>query len=297
MTTEKILLTGCRGQLGFELTRSLSLLGDLYAFDKTDFDLEDIDGMREIVRKVSPQVIVNAGAFTKVDLAEDRVDKVHQINAIAPEVLANEANSLGAMLVHYSTDYVFDGLKEGPYHELDKTSPLNVYGASKAAGEQAVIDNCSRYLILRTSWVIGSYGSNFIKTILKLGGQRDFLKVVADQVGAPTSAALLSDLTAHLVKRALNKQTTFPYGLYHAAATGHTSWHSFARHIVHQARTLGHPIKITPDSIFPISTAEYPTAARRPANSVLDSTKLRETFGLAMPNWKVSADHILRQIL
>lgn len=293
----KLLLTGCHGQVGFELRRALAVLGDVVAVDAAQCDLADEAAIRQLVRSIRPDAIVNPAAYTAVDKAEQEPDRAHAINAHAPAVLAEEAQQLGALLVHYSTDYVFDGSKTGAYRESDAPCPVNVYGATKLAGEQAVATICARHLILRTSWVVGAHGSNFAKTMLRLASERDALNVVADQFGAPTSAAVLADLTAHLVRQAQHTPQAFRYGLYHATATGETSWHAYACYVIERARQAGWPIRVAPEAIRPIATSDYPTPAQRPANSRLDSSLLQHTFGLHLPHWQRSLDHVLEQML
>jgi dTDP-4-dehydrorhamnose reductase len=293
----KLLLTGKNGQVGFELQRALAVLGEVVAIDSDDCDLADEAAIRRIVRDVRPDVIVNPAAYTAVDKAESEPARAQAINARAPAVLAEEARALGALLVHYSTDYVFDGTKDGAYLESDAPNPTSVYGATKLAGEQAVAAACPRHLILRTSWVVGAHGGNFAKTMLRLACEREALSVVADQFGAPTSAALLADVTAHLVRQAQREADAFPYGLYHAVAGGETRWHAYACHVIERARAAGKPVRVAPQAIKPIASADYPTPARRPTNSRLDTALLRTTFGLHLPDWKAGVDHILGQIL
>lgn len=294
----KILLTGKNGQVGFELRRSLAVLGEVYAVDVADCDLSDEAAIRRLVRGYRPEVIVNPAAYTAVDKAEREPALAEAINARAPGVFAEEAERLGAALVHFSTDYVFDGRKDGAYTEADAPNPQSVYGATKLAGERAVQTTCTRHLILRTSWVVGAHGGNFAKTMLRLAAERDALNVVADQFGAPTSAALLADLTAHLVRQdGRANAASFPYGLYHAVAGGVTNWHEYAGRVIDRARAAGQPIRVEPQAIRPINTADYPTPAKRPANSRLDTTKLRDTFGIRLPDWKEGVDYILEQIL
>jgi len=292
----KILLTGKNGQVGFELRRSLTVLGEIVAVDATECDLADAAAIRRLVQEVRPSVIVNPAAYTAVDKAEGDAETAQAINSGAPEVLAEEASRLGALLVHYSTDYVFDGSKAGEYLEDDAPNPQSVYGASKLYGEQAVRELCQRHVILRTSWVVGAHGGNFAKTMIRLASKREALNVVADQFGAPTSAALLADLTAHLVRQA-TQGDTFPYGTYHAVAGGVTNWHEYACYVIDRARAAGLPIKVAADAIQPIATSDYPTPARRPANSRLSTRKLQETFNLRLPEWREGLDHILDQLL
>lgn len=294
----KILLTGKCGQVGFELQRALACLGEVRAVAQADCDLADVSAIRELVRLSKPDVIVNPAAYTAVDKAESEPDLAHAVNAVTPAVLAEEAKTLGAWIVHYSTDYVFDGSKLGTYVEDDATNPQSVYGRTKRAGEIALQSSGVRHLIFRTGWVVGAHGHNFSKTILRLGADRESLNVVADQYGAPTSAALLADVTAQLIRqRQCKGEENFPFGLYHLVAGGETNWCDYARFVVSEARTLGRALKLLPDSIHAISSAEYPLPAKRPANSRLDTRKLRSEFGLELPDWRSGVRHVLRQIL
>jgi dTDP-4-dehydrorhamnose reductase len=293
----KILLTGKNGQVGFELCRSLSVLGEVHAIDSTECDLRDEAAIRRVVQAYRPNVIVNPAAYTAVDKAESDPATAEAVNARAAAVFAEEAALLGAMLVHFSTDYVFDGGKNGSYTEADLPNPQSVYGATKLAGEKAVQSACARHVILRTSWVVGAHGGNFAKTMLRLAEERETLNVVADQFGAPTSAALLADLTAHLIRQASRDAANFPYGLYHAVAGGVATWHEYASYVIERARAAGKPIRLAPGALGAITTADYPTPAKRPANSRLDTSKLRETFGLHLPHWQEGVDHVLNQIL
>ena len=292
-----ILLTGASGQVGFELRRALAVLGQVKGIDVADCDLRDGAAIRRMVEASHPDVIVHPAAYTAVDKAESDRSDADAINAQAPRVLAEEAERVGALMVHFSTDYVFDGEKDGGYTEADTPNPQSVYGATKLAGDHAVLQSCTRHLILRTSWVVGAHGGNFAKTMLRLAAERDTLSVVADQSGAPTSAALLADMTAHLVRQWSNSPGTFPYGLYHATNAGATNWHAYASHVIDRARAAGRPVRVAADDLKAISTSEFPTAARRPRNSLLDNSKLRKTFGLTLPHWQESLDHILDQIL
>ena len=297
----KILLFGKGGQVGWELQRSLAPLGEVVAleFDSTDYcgDFTHLGGLAETVRKVAPDVIVNAAAHTAVDKAESEPELVRTINALAPGILADEAEKLGAWLIHYSTDYVFNGSGTTPWKETDAPGPLGVYGQTKLEGEQAVA-RCTRHLIFRTSWVFAARGANFAKTMLRLAKERDELKVIADQIGAPTGAELLADVTAHAIRTV---QTTPDgqklAGLYHLAAAGETSWHGYAQFVVEQAKALGETLKVEPANILPITTADFPTPAKRPANSRLDTTKLQTTFGLHLPDWKDGVRRMLVETL
>lgn len=293
----RILLTGRDGQVGFELRRSLSAIGEVFAVGSVDCDFRDPSAVRRLVRSFAPDVIVNPAAYTAVDKAESDHPVAHAINVDAPRVMAEEANRSGAAMVHFSTDYVFDGSKVGSYNEADSPNPQSVYGATKLAGELAVSAACRRSLVLRTSWVVGAHGNNFAKTMLRLAANRDSLSVVADQYGTPTSAALLADWTAHLTYRAIRGVGEFPYGLYHAVASGVTSWHSYACYVIERARASGVAIRVPTGAINAIATADYPTAAKRPANSRLDNAKFQATFGLHAPLWTDGVDQVLNQIL
>lgn len=298
MTTRPILITGCNGQVGFELQRALAPLGPLLALDRQACDLADLAGLGQLVRQVRPRVIVNAAAYTAVDRAEGDQDLAGRINGQAPGVLGEAALAVGAAVVHYSTDYVFDGRATQPYRESDPTHPLSVYGATKLAGEQALQQSGAPCLILRTSWVFGAHGGNFARTMLRLGAERESLNVVADQWGAPTSAALIADVTAQLLGRHLqNPAAPFPWGLYHLAAAGETCWHDYAAHVFAAARRAGYPLRLAADGLRPIPASDYPVPAPRPASSRLDTALLRQTFGLHLPPWQQGLDHVLQQIL
>jgi dTDP-4-dehydrorhamnose reductase len=292
----RVLLTGRNGQIGFELRRAFAPFGEVISVDRTRCDLSRPEGLRELVRHVRPQVILNAAAYTAVDRAEAEPDLARAVNATAPGILGEEAANLGALLVHYSTDYVFDGTKTAAYTESDAPNPQSVYGSTKLAGERAIEKSGARYLIFRTSWVFGHHGMNFAKTMLTLASERDSLAVVNDQFGAPTSSALLADITAHIVRDAAREPERFPYGLYHVASGGHTTWYRYATYVIEKAREAGLPIRVRSETIRSITTEEYPTAAARPSNSRLDTKRLCSTFGLEMPDWAESLDHTLEQI-
>lgn len=294
----KILLTGKNGQVGFELQRALAPLGEVVAVDQHECDLSNPDAIRQLVAKVAPQVIINPAAYTAVDKAESEPQLALAVNGTAPGVFGEEAARLGALVIHYSTDYVFDGCVSGAYLESDTPNPQSVYGKSKLAGEKALQASGADHLIFRTSWVFGAHGANFAKTMLRLAAEREGLKIVADQFGAPTSAALLADVTAQVLgqyKR--DGRTGFPFGLYHLVAGGCTTWHEYAQTVVRAALAAGKPLKLTADDIVPITTANYPLPAPRPANSRLDTQRLRETFGLELPAWQSGLGHVLQQIL
>jgi dTDP-4-dehydrorhamnose reductase len=294
----KILLTGCNGQVGFELQRSLAVLGEIVPVDRTRCDLANPESIRAVMRAEQPDVVINAAAYTAVDKAEQEKELALRVNGEGPGVLAEEADALGALMVHYSTDYVFDGLQRTPYSERDYTNPINAYGDSKLEGEHAVRKATSRKLILRTSWVYGVHGNNFLKTMLRLMRERDVLRVVGDQIGTPTGAALIADVTAHVLAQYAAVCSTegamrFPYGTYHLAARGETTWYDYAGLIGRLARNAGVPLAIQPERIQRINTEDYPLPARRPAFSRLDTSKLRETFGLVLPSWEDGVRHAL----
>ena len=295
----KILLFGKNGQVGWELQRSLAPLGELVALGSSGHaglcgDLSDLAGLAETVFKVKPDVIVNAAAYTAVDKAEAEPEQAHLINALAPGVLADEAQKLGAWFVHYSTDYVFDGSGGQFWQEPDATGPLNVYGRTKLEGEQAVT-RCAKHLIFRASWVYAARGANFAKTMLRLAQEREQLKVIDDQIGAPTGAELIADVTA-LALRAVLQQPE-QAGIYHLAAGGEASWFDYARFVIEQARQRGLPIKVAPEAIEPIPTRAYPLPAKRPHNSRLDTRKLKQSFDLALPDWRVGVTRVLGEVL
>jgi dTDP-4-dehydrorhamnose reductase len=275
----KILLTGCAGQLGRELKRSLASLGELVACDRRQLDLADPDALRAAVRSIAPSVIINAAAYTAVDKAEAETELADAINATAPGLLAEEAKRLGSLLIHYSTDYVFDGTKATPYQEDDATTPLSAYGRSKRQGELAIAAAGARHLILRTSWVYGLHGTNFMKTMLRLARERDELRVVGDQIGAPTWSRHLADVTALILASRSTAE-----GLYHLAAAGETSWHGYAAAIFAEARAAG-LLEKSP-TVQRITSAEYPLPAPRPANSRLDCTRFTSDFGMTLPDWR-----------
>lgn len=294
-----ILLLGKNGQVGFELVRSLSLLGNVVALGRVDCDLSDEAQIRSTVARTSPAVIVNAAAYTLVDQAEENVSVAESINATAVGVLAELAHTSGAMLVHYSSDYVFAGDKTEPYVESDLPDPSSVYGRTKLAGECSIRERCARHLIFRTSWVFGVHGNNFLKRMLALMQTRRSLRVVADQYGAPTSAILIAEVTAHAIAGYFSQRENddFPYGTYHLTAAGCTTWHGYAQRIARVAQGMGMPLNLSPDAIEAISTDEYPLPATRPANSQLDTSKLRHAFNLSLPPWERNVDFVLKQLL
>lgn len=282
----KILITGKHGQVGHELMRSLAPLGEVVGVDVEDCDLNKPASIERLLAHVKPDLIVNPAAYTAVDKAESEANLAHAVNAAAPEVLAKYAASKNIPIIHYSTDYVFDGAKDGLYVETDKANPKSVYGKTKWLGEAAVRNNAPKHVILRTSWVFGSHGDNFLKTMLKLAQERDKLSMVADQVGSPTSAAMLADATAVIARQLFETGATRKYGTYHLVADGETSWHGYAQWVVTKANELGLKTKISADAIRPITTKEYPMPAPRPANSRLDTSKVMSVFGLNLPSWR-----------
>jgi dTDP-4-dehydrorhamnose reductase len=298
----RILLLGCNGQVGWELQRSLSVLGEVIALGSNaqknpqglKGNLTDLGGLAQTVQVVRPDVIVNAAAYTAVDKAESESEQAHTINALAPGVLASEAHKLGAWLIHYSTDYVFDGSGTTPWVESDVTSPLSVYGATKLEGEQRIAAHTPKHLILRTSWVYGARGGNFAKTMLRLASEREALTVINDQFGAPTSAELLADVTAHAI-RSLQSHPDLA-GLYHCVAAGETSWHGYARFVLQTAQALGTTLKAGPEQVKPTSTQSYPTPAKRPLNSRLNTAKLQDAFNLTLPHWQAGVSRMLTEI-
>lgn len=294
-----ILLFGKTGQVGWELQRSLALLGPVVALDSnsTEYcgDFTRLQELAETVRAIKPAIIVNAAAHTAVDKAESEPDLVHRINAAAPGVLATQAQALGAWLVHYSTDYVFNGGGTQPWKETDATGPLSVYGRTKLAGEHAIQESGCRHLIFRTSWVYAARGGNFAKTMLRLGRERTALTVIDDQLGAPTGADLLADVTAHALRQVQIQPELA--GLYHLVAQGETSWHGYAQFVLETARARGIELAVSAENIKPVPTSAFPTPARRPSNSRLSTEKLRTAFGLHLPHWQQGVARMLDEIL
>ncbi|MGQ2998661.1 dTDP-4-dehydrorhamnose reductase [Variovorax sp.] len=295
----KLLLLGKGGQVGWELQRSLAPLGELVAldFDSTDFhaDFSRPEQLADTVRQVRPDVIVNAAAHTAVDKAESEPEFARKLNATSPGVVAQAAQEIGALMVHYSTDYVFDGSGSKPWKEDDATGPLSVYGRTKLEGEQLVAQHCAKHLIFRTSWVYAARGGNFAKTMLRLARVRDKLTVIDDQFGAPTGAELLADITAHAIRATL--QDPSKAGLYHAIAGGETTWYGYARYVLELAQQAGVELKAGPQQVEAVPTSAFPTPATRPHNSRLDTSKLQAAFGLVLPPWQNGVARMLREIL
>jgi dTDP-4-dehydrorhamnose reductase len=293
----KILLTGKNGQVGWELQRTLASLGDVVAVGHPEMDLADPDSVRKVIREVRPGLIVNAAAYTAVDKAESEPDLAMAVNGVAPGVMAEEAKRLNAAIIHYSTDYVFDGAKVSPYAEDDAPNPLNVYGRTKLAGERAIHAAGAPHLILRTSWVFGARGHNFLLTMLRLSKERDEMKIVNDQYGAPTWSRMLAEVTSQIVTQSFSplcRQAALIQdvsGIYHTASAGSTSWHGFASKILESVP--GH----APPKLVPIPTSGYPLPATRPRNSCLSNEKLMHTYGLTIPSWEESLALCLRDML
>lgn len=295
----RILLFGKNGQVGWELQRSLAALGELVALSSAsrDFcgDLSDLAGIAQTVRAVAPDIIVNAAAYTAVDKAENEPELARIINAEAPAVLAQEAKELGAWLVHYSTDYVFNGAGDLPHVESDATGPLNSYGRTKLEGERNIQSAGCAHLIFRTSWVYAARGNNFIKTILRLAQQRDKLTIVNDQIGSPTGAELIADVTAYALLSLKHEPEVS--GLYHLTANGYASWYDFAKLILEQAEQAQIPLKARAVNIEPITSDNYPLPAKRPLNSRLNTYKLENTFGLQLPAWQMGVSRAISELL
>ncbi|PCR95167.1 dTDP-4-dehydrorhamnose reductase [Pseudomonas fluorescens] len=293
----RILLFGKNGQVGWELQRSLAPLGELISMDRhllngLQGDLSDPEALRATIRHLRPDVIVNAAAYNAVDKAESEKELATLINTQAVAVMADEALALNALLVHYSTDYVFSGEGDLPWKEDDPVAPLNQYGISKRAGEEAIIASGCSHLIFRTSWVYSTRGNNFAKTMLRLAKEREALNVIFDQLGAPTGADLIADVTAHAILKV--KQSADLAGIYHLVAGGEVSWHGYASHVIEFARKIGEPLKVT--EVNPIESTAYPTPARRPLNSRLNTQKLRNNFALRLPEWQSGVNRMLMEV-
>lgn len=298
----KILLLGKNGQVGWELQRALSVLGEVIALDRSPAstaygtlvgDLSDLEALREAIRNVAPDVIVNAAAYTAVDKAETDRKLAHRVNALASQVMAEEAKRLDALLVHYSTDYVFDGTGNAAWKETDAVAPVNYYGATKLEGEQLIVASGCKHLIFRTSWVYAARGTNFAKTMLRLAKDRTTLNVIADQIGAPTGADLLADIAVAALQKTLLKPELC--GIYHLAPAGETSWHAYAQYVIDLARANNEVLAV--EAVNPIETTEYPTPAGRPLNSRLNTQKLRAAFSLHLPDWQSGVTRILMEAL
>jgi len=298
----RVLLIGANGQLGHTLASALKTLGEVRALTRSDADLSDPwlleETLKPIMQSFKPHAIVNAAAYTAVDKAETELDPVRRVNAHSVGLLAQLAHSVNAVLVHYSTDYVFDGSGTRPWVEDDPTNPLSVYGQTKWLGEKSVAQHCAKHLILRTSWVVGAHGNNFLKTMLRLAAERDALRVVADQIGVPTSTELLAYVTVTMLQAMLQAESNDKrFGTYHVAASGETSWHAYAQCVIAGATKRGAHLKVKLDAIEPILTRAYPLPAPRPANSRMNTDKVRAKFGVVMPSWQEGVDAILDELI
>jgi dTDP-4-dehydrorhamnose reductase len=292
----KILLTGKDGQVGFALHKKLASLGEVIATNRDMLDLINSQAIRAFIDQAQPDIIINPAAYTKVDQAENESELVFKINAVAPQVLADKASELDIPIIHFSTDYVFDGLKHEPYLETDQANPQSVYGQSKWQGEEAV-RNYKKHIILRTSWVFGSHGQNFLKTIMKLSQEKTSLNVASDQIGTPTSSEALADVTYHIVKTIFNDPNFKDFGTYHLTLEDETNWYRYACFITDEATRLGLQTLMTSKDIKPISSDAYPTLAKRPMNSRLDTTKIKKTFMLELPHWEAEVKRILKALI
>jgi dTDP-4-dehydrorhamnose reductase len=292
----KILLTGKDGQVGFALHKKLASLGEVVATNRHELDLANPDAIKAFIDKIQPDIIINPAAYTEVDKAESEESLAHQINAVAPQVLAEKASELNIPIIHFSTDYVFDGLKNEPYLETDKVNPQSVYGQTKWQGEEAVRQH-KKHIILRTSWVFGSHGQNFLKTILKLIQEKTSLNVVSDQIGTPTSSEALADVTYKIVEAIFNDPNFKDFGTYHMTIDNETNWYRYACFITDEVARLGLQTLMTSKDIKPISSDAYPTVAKRPMNSRLNTTKIKKTFMLELPHWEVEVKRILKALI
>ena len=292
----KILLTGKDGQVGFALHKKLVSLGEVIATNRDMLDLKDPQAIRAFIDQTKPDIIINPAAYTKVDQAENEPELTFQINAVAPQVLTDKASELDIPMIHFSTDYVFDGLKNEPYLETDEVNPQSVYGKTKWQGEEAVRQR-KKHIIFRTSWVFGSHGQNFLKTILKLIQEKTSLNVVSDQIGAPTSSEVLADVTYHIVKTIFNDSNFKDFGTYHITLDDETNWYRYACFITDEVARLGLQTLMTSKDIKPISSDAYPTLAKRPKNSRLDTTKITKTFMLELPHWEEEVKRILKALI
>lgn len=290
----RVLLFGANGQVGNELRRTLLPHGELISLTRQEVDLTDLTALKNLLVELNPDVIVNAAAYTAVDKAESQPELASAINCQAVTLMADIATANNALLIHYSTDYVFDGESVHPYSVDAPTCPKSVYGQTKLAGEQAIIDSGCKHLIFRTSWVYSAHGHNFVKTMIRFAQEKEALKVVADQIGTPTSAELIADVTS--LALAAYEAGRLDGGLYHLTAAGETSWYNFAIYLLQQAENQSLQLKVSPNKVQPLLTAEYPTPASRPANSRLDTTKLEKALNIKMPNWKVHVDRVVQQL-
>jgi|SaaInlStandDraft_3_1057020.scaffolds.fasta_scaffold37055_2 dTDP-4-dehydrorhamnose reductase len=294
----RILLLGANGQVGWELQRSLMPLGQLKSCDRYTANLEDLAGLQKIIREYEPNIIVNAAAYTSVDKAESEKKKAYCINYEAVAFLAEESKNINAWLIHYSSDYIFDGKKIGAYTEFDEPNPLSVYGMSKLKGEKSIIKSGCKYMIFRTSWVYSTRGNNFVKTMIRLGKEQSNMRIVSDQIGAPTSAELIADISAICLRNALYDKCSKKNksGIYHLSPKGKTSWYCLAKHIIEELTKVGDTFCVNLEDIYPINTAEYPVLAKRPHNSLLETQKIQSMFNVYLPHWKIVLSKTLQDI-
>jgi len=292
----KIIILGSNGQLGQKLENDLNSKFNLFAFNKKNLDITNLNKVSRVIKSINPKIIINASAYTAVDKAENEKKLAFRINEIAVRNIAKISKDLGCVLIHYSTDYVFDGKKKTPYIESDTPNPINVYGNSKLKGERAISELNGKYYILRLSWVIGENGSNFVNKILELSSKKSLLKVVKDQFGAPTSTSLVSKVTENFIQT-IYKKKPLPYGIYHLAPKGKTTWHEMAKVLLKFAKKEGVSVKIDPNKIIAISSGEFPTKAVRPQNSIFNTEKLRKKINFDLPHWKDDFINISKNIL
>jgi dTDP-4-dehydrorhamnose reductase len=292
-----MLILGKHGQVGDALAKAFASEKEVHLCDSKEADLTHESQLRQLIQKIKPSIIINAAAYTAVDQAESDEAMAFKVNAKGPQIIGEEAFTLGASVIHFSSDYVFDGTKKLPYKETDQTNPLSVYGVSKLEGEKLLYRACPQSIILRTSWVVSAHGHNFLKTMLKLAHERDRLRIVSDQVGVPTSAHLLADVCCMLVER-LKKEnlTDFPFGIYHVAPSGCTNWCDYAKFVIGEAIKLGDTLKVTPQMIYPIKTKDYPKAAKRPLNSRLDTSLFEKQFSMTLPPWEEGVFAIIKSL-
>jgi len=296
----KILLLGSNGQVGWELQRSLASLGHLKACSRKEADFEHLKDLQATIRCYSPNLIVNAAAYTAVDKAESEPDSAHRVNTTAVGLLADEAKRLGALLIHYSTDYIFNGKKPAPYIETDQPNALNVYGKTKLQGEEAIQESGCKYLLFRTSWVYASRGSNFVRTMIRLAKEKNELNVVVDQIGTPTHADLIADVTALALaqyQNASEEEASRLHGIYHLASAGETSWYEYARYVIQLAEQRGLALQVKTSEVKPILSERYPVSAERPKSSRLNCEKLEKTFNLRLPDWRYHVRHAVMELI
>ena len=292
-----ILILGKNGQVGDALQKVFDSETQCHAFDSKECDLTNEKKLRKLIQEIKPQIIINAAAYTAVDHAESDEVGAYKVNARGPQIIGEEATTVGASVIHFSTDYVFDGKKKSPYKETDKTNPLSVYGSSKLQGEKLLMQACTESIIIRTSWVVSDHGNNFLKSILRLAREKDSLRIVSDQVGVPTSAHLLADVTKMLVTQLCHgDRKSFPFGIYHVAPSGQTNWFEYAKFVIGKAMELGDTFRVTPDMVHSITTHDYPTPAKRPLNSRLETSLFEKQFSMTLPPWEEGVFAIIRAL-